>query len=280
MRNLLLPAGVAAALLGPGAAVAAPTQTHITQPAASPTFPIFQASAGTTLPVAGTSNGGTAPLDLRCDYGTTRHVVHKSIGPNANGTWSYTIPASELSPLAGRACTLRAVPHGSNTTSAAFAPVAIAVGRLQLSTVSGGPNNGALYDYSVWATQLGSRGVYSSIGGCGLGSTSVFQLPTFFPSTGEFACAGRLPVSTGARAGVQVGCGNAWAPAGAAALFGPQTPSVLSTGLRPLTYTATVDPATGNLPLREQEALLRCGPAPTVFSPTAATCASVAPDGA
>src|SRR4051812_23964679 len=137
MRTLLLSAGAAASLLLPGAAAAAPTQTRITQPATSPTFPIHQASAGTTLPVAGTSNGGKAPLDLRCDYGSPRLVLRKGIDPNDAGAWSHTLTSAELAQIAGRTCLLRAVPAGSNTTNPAFAGVAVAVGRLQLSTVSG-----------------------------------------------------------------------------------------------------------------------------------------------
>ena len=152
---------------------------------------------------------------------------------------------------------------------------ACSIGDVRLITVKGGPSNGAVVDYRVRAPQLTGRGVYSSIGSCGVQGSATFSA-TYTVSTDVFACAARLANTIGAQSAIQVDGVNAFASEGAASLF---TGSANLPGLSPLAVAVSTDPATGNLTIRESEVIVKCAPDQTTWPATPATCTSFTPSG-
>lgn len=260
-----------------GTAIAAPTQTRITLPA-DPSYITYPATGASGLAVTGTSNGKSARIDLRCD-GTIAIVLKAGVIPNASGVFSTTISALNMSRLGGQWCVLRAVPAGSKATTApAFAGPRLLVGDVRLVTVKGGPSNGAVVDYRVRTPQLAGRGVYTSIGNCGVQGSATFSA-SFTVSADIFACAGRLANTIGAESAIQVDGSNSFASAGAASLFAGAAPSANLPGLSPLALTVSTDPATGNTTIRESEIIVKCAPDASTWPVTAASCTSFAASG-
>jgi hypothetical protein len=276
MRNrlsirALLAVGALGVFAGP--ALAAPTETRITSPA-DPTYITFPATGATSLVVTGTTNGKTAKIDLRCD-GTVGLVLKAGIAPNAAGAFSTTISATTMARLVAQSCVLRAVPANHPSTSAHFAGVRLLVGDVRLVTLKSGPANGSVIDYRVRAPQLTGRGVYSSAGTCGVQGSATFSAG-YTTSADVFTCAARLANTIGARSAIQVDGLNAFTPAGAATLFAG---SANLPGLSALAVAVSTDPATGNLTIRESEAILKCAPGQTLWPASAATCTSFVPAG-
>jgi hypothetical protein len=272
MRNrisirALLAVGALGVFAGP--ALAAPTETRITSPV-DPSYVTFPATGPTTLAVTGTSNGKTAKIDLRCD-GTVGLVVKAGVAPNAAGAFGTTISAATMAKLVGQSCVLRAVPANHASTSAHFAGVRLLVGDVRLVALK----SGAVIDYRVRAPQLTGRGAYSSAGTCGVQGSATFSAG-FTTSADVFTCAARLANTIGARSAIQVDGVNAFTPFGAATLF-PGASSL--PGLIPLTVAVSTDPATGNVTIRESDAIVKCAPAPTAWPASAATCTSFVPAG-
>jgi hypothetical protein len=270
---------VTVAVLGALAApaIAAPTQTKITLPA-DPSYITYPATGASGLAVTGTSNGKSEKLDLRCD-GTIAIVLKANVIPNAAGVFSTTISAVNMAKLGGQSCVLRAVPAGSKaTTSPAFAGPRLLIGDVRLVTVKGGPSNGAVVDFRVRAPQLAGRGVYSSIGTCGVQGSATFS-STFVTSVDIFACAARLANTIGAQSAIQVDGANAFTSAGAASLFTTPAPSANLPGLSPIALAVSTDPATGNTTIRESEIIVRCAPDPTSWPVNPATCTSFSASG-
>jgi hypothetical protein len=174
---------------------------------------------------------------------------------------------------------LRAVPAGSKATAdPAFAGTRLLIGDVRLVTVKGGPSDGAVVDYRVRAPQLAGRGVYSSVGSCGVQGSATTSA-TFETSADIFTCAARLANTIGARSALQVDGQNAFPSSGAATLFTGATPSANLPGLTPIALTVSTDPATGNTTIRESEVIVRCAPGGAVWPVTPATCTSFVASG-
>jgi hypothetical protein len=266
----LLAIAASGVLAGPAAA--APTATKISLPA-DPSYITYPATGPSGLAVTGTSNGKSDKIDLRCD-GTIALVLKPGVIPNTAGVFSTTISAVNMAKLGGQSCVLRAVPAGSKpTTSPAFAGPRLLIGDVRLVTVKGGPSNGAVVDYRVRAPQLAGRGVYASVGSCGVEGSATFSA-TFVTSADIFACSARLANTIGAQSAIQVDAANAFTSAGAASLFTTPTPSANLPGLSPLALSVSTDPATGNSTIRESEIIVRCAPDATTWPVNPATCTS------
>ena len=65
--------------------------------------------------------------------------------------------------------------RGPARRAARFAGPRLLVGDVRLITLKGGPSNGTVIDYRVRAPQLTGRGVYSSIGSCGVQGSATFS---------------------------------------------------------------------------------------------------------
>lgn len=272
MRNrisipVLLAFGALGALAGP--ALAAPSATHITLPA-DPAFITYGSAGAASLAIGGTSNGKTDKLDIRCD-GTTALLLKANVTPNAAGTFGTTISAASMAKLAGQSCVLRAVPANKISTSSRFAGPRLLVGDLRLIT----NKTGAVVDYRVRAPQINGRGIYSSVGSCGLQGSATFS-SSYTTSEDVFNCSARLASTIGARSALQVDGVNAYATAAAATLF--KGSSALA-GIQPLTVAVSTDPLTGNQTIRESEVIVKCAPDQTTWPVNPATCTSFAPAG-
>src|SRR5262245_5559938 len=194
-------ASVAAALVVGGlvvtpAAKAAITASSITTPTdpaflVSPIDPATGDATG-TFAIAGTTTGGdpgTDQVDILCYYGASSHVTVAS-GVALNPDGSFAVPAASMTPTwqPPAICRLHAVPAA--TTPAYPTPVAgarVAWTGNRSFTVNGGPNDGHLYDYYLYAQQLTGAFDYDSISGCGLDDAYLFD-PTFALTTTTFYC--------------------------------------------------------------------------------------------
>jgi hypothetical protein len=271
----VLALGALGALAGP--ALAAPTQSKIALPA-DPSYITYPATGASGLAVTGQTNGKSDKIDLRCD-GTIALVLKAGLTPNTSGVFSTTIAAANMAKLGGQSCVLRAVPAGSKaTTNPAFAGPRLLVGDVRLVTIKGGPSNGAAVDYRVRAPQLAGRGVYASVGSCGVEGSATFSA-SFVTSADIFTCSARLAYSIGAQSAIQVDGANSFTPAGAATLFTTPAPSANLPGLTPLALAVSTDPATGNTTIRESEIIVKCAPDATTWPVNPATCTSFAASG-
>ena len=217
--------------------------------------------------------GKTDKVDLRCD-GTIALVLKAGVAPNSSGVFSTTISAVNMAKVAGQSCVLRAVPAGGKP-SAAFVGPRLLIGDVRLITVKGGPSNGAVVDYRVRAPQLTGRGIYSSIGSCGVQGSATFSA-TYTVSTDVFACAARLANTIGAQSAIQVD-GSTRSPPRERPRSSPAAPT--SRASVPLAVAVSTDPATGNLTIRESEVIVKCAPDQTTWPATPATCTSFTPSG-
>jgi PASTA domain len=277
MRTRFPLAAIAALAAFAGPALAVPTATKIALPA-DPSYITYPATGASGLAVTGTSNDKGSKIDLRCD-GTVALVLKANVIPNSSGVFSTTIAAATMAKLGGQSCVLRAVPAGSKaTTNPAFVGPRLLIGDVRLVTVKGGPSNGAVTDYRVRAPQLTGRGVYSSVGSCGVQGAATFS-STFLTSADVFTCAARLANTIGARSAIQVDGANAYASSGAATLFSAPVPSADLPGLTPIALAVSTDPATGNTTIRESEIIVKCAPDATTWPVNPATCTSFAASG-
>jgi hypothetical protein len=262
---------LAALFAVPVAAGAAVTATTISSPATDPSVLVYTEPAGTTLVVSGTSNGGVDRLDLRCE-GAAAPVANDNVRPTAAGIWTITLSAAAVSKLTPRTCYLHAVPHGNaGTNRTAFAGKRVMFQRARTTAVVGGPNNGVPYDFRYWAPQLNGRSIWQSISNCGLAGAATLTSDGLHYSGSAFPCAGFVAPETSGRAGVLVDHANTYTPYGAATLF-PGSANAL--GLLALQSSASTDPSTGNVLIRETENLLRCSPDPATQPATAQSCSS------
>jgi hypothetical protein len=250
---------------------AAITVSHVRVPA-DPSFFIVTSNASTkTLAISGTTSGGNPAsdmVDVRCYSGKTSVRVAHNVRLSADG--SFSVRAAKLSPVVQQTCRMRAVP--ANTTPSDVTPYSgpvIGVGEDAASTVSGGTNNGKVYDYALDVQQLTAAFDYVSLSGCGLNDGFLYD-STLANTTVTYACnaglLGRESSTTPTRSEVQVDGANAYASA-QAYLINPG-----ATGLPPVSNTYTVDTATGNIEVRETAPLVKC--ATVAYPPTTTSCSS------
>ena len=170
---------------------------------------------------------------------------------------------------------LRAVPAGTTPSNVTpYAGPLIGVGERDTSKVATGPNAGSAYDYYLYAPQMTAAFDYVSLGSCGVFDGYLFDA-TYVPTTTTFYCNGGLfngEAATPTRSEVQIDGANAYLPWGAEVFINPD-----ATGLPAVSYTYTVDKATGNLVIQETDPLVKCPDA--TYPPTATSCASFVPTG-
>src|SRR5262249_18326305 len=157
----------------------------------------------------------------------------------------------------------------------AFPPVAsivnfrgptIGVAEISTSTLSGGPNNGVVYDFAFSTGQLLGDPYYTSISNCGL--TDTYPLTASFAYYDVFNCGAylwRAPQGVGSRAAAVIDGSSAYASYSAESLFAG---SANNPGLPALTWSGTVDTTTGNAGLSDVESWVKCAPAPGTFPAT------------
>jgi hypothetical protein len=285
MRSLLGPprtatirwaaAAALAAVVALGTLVVTPaargaiTASQITTPA-NPAFFIADEDAGSQpFAISGTTIGGNSAdeVDVRCYFGGTSVKVRGNVPLTASG--SFSVPAADLKKLIGLTCRLKAVPAGTNPSDLTpFSGPVVGVGSRDTSKVSGGPNNGKAYDYTLTGQQLTAAFDYVSLGRCGLQNGFLYDA-TYANTTVTFACNGGLgranSPGTPTRSELQIDGANAYPPTQAFLINSD------GAGLPALTDTYALDKATGNVVIHETAPLVKC--ASETYPPTAGSCA-------
>jgi hypothetical protein len=258
------------------------TSSQITTPGDN-TFFQDVVGASTTLHVVGTTSGGGGPMDLVCFYGTDMKVLSSGI-PVSGNAFDVNVPTSSFSNAAPRPyCQLRAVPNGDVTDyppgASSFAGPRIGFGQIEEDyTISGGPNDGATYDYFVAQGQSQGYMDFLSMGGGGLDYSFVFDPVTFAQSNPLFDFNGATFQANGCtpssltcdgptRSEVQVDNANAYTPDGQSNLYndGGSNRSDQLEGFTPLKFTRMIDPLNGAIHTTETDPLVKCTPSPTAF---------------
>lgn len=255
------------------AAHAAITGSHVTTPA-NPSFFIADEDASTqTFAISGTASGGspaTDKVDIRCYYASTFTTVAGSVALHTDR--SFSVPSADLNKILDTTCRLRAVPAGSSPANLApFSGPVIGVGDRQSAKVSGGTNNGKVYDFHIDSQQTTAANEYSSVGEGDVYDAFLLD-PTYFATTNTYASGHSLfATALPTRSELQVDGANAYPP------YQAKQIDADATGLPALSYSYGLDAHTGDLVIHVTEPLVRCPS--TTFPPTATSCASFVPTG-
>ena len=250
---------------------AAITASQITTPT-DPSFLIAdQTAAKQTFAISGTTSGGNPSndkVDVRCYYHATSALVAKNVALSSDG--SFSVPAADLENVLDLTCRLRAVPAGTNPFDLTpYSGPLIGVGERDSSAVGGGPNNGKVYDYYLDAPQQTAAFDYASLGSCGLHDGFLLDSIYALTTTTFYCNAALFPGDKGSgsrRSELQIDGLNAYTPAAA------QSINANASGLPALSYSYTVDAATGNLVIHETDPLVKCSA--STYPPTTTSCAS------
>lgn len=263
---------IAAALFVGGLVVTPAAQAAITgSQITTPTDPSFliadETGSAATFAISGTTSGGTttSKIDIRCYHGGTSTAVATNVALGSNG--SFSIPSANLNKIVDLTCRLRAVPAGATPSNLTpYSGPLVGVGERDSSTVGGGPNNGKLYDYYLYAPQQTAAFDYESLGTCGvndgylLDATYALTTTTFYCNAGLLG--GESPKPT--RSELQIDGANAYAPSQA------QSINPNAAGLPALTYSYSVDAHTGDFVVHESDPIVECASA--TYPPTPTGC--------
>lgn len=252
------------------AAHAAITGSHITTPSNPSFFIADNAAASQTFAISGTTSGSAAgeKVDIRCYTSSSAFtMVAGNVALNPDG--SFSVASANLALLEDGPCQLRAVPAGSTPPDLTpFTGPTIGVGERDNLSIGGGPNNGDVYDYYVWAQQVTAAFDYDSLGSCGIYDGYLYS--DFNLTTTTFYCNGGLlegdAGDSSTRSGIQIDGANAYSP------FVAESINPNATGLPAVSDTYAVDAATGNVVIHESDPLVKCST--TTYPPTAGSCPS------
>lgn len=249
-------------------AQAAVTASTITSPK-DVTYLVYNRDTPNTFSISGTTNATTGNVDVNCYAGDQTSSVAANVAVSGNG--SFSVPAADLQQAnIYRVCHLKAVPAGTTPDPLTqYVGPRLLVGVKETHTITGGPNNGRAFDFNIEAQQLNGSFDYASLGGCGINdgymldstdsvSTLTFYCNDFFTSGGDISPD---------RSQLQIDGKNSY-PAGAMKDINPN-----AAGFKPVVYSYSLDPKTGNFVIHDTEALLRCPD--RTWPPTTVTCASV-----
>src|SRR5436305_5721186 len=279
-------------LLAAAPAGATVTTSNVTVTSPTGTYLIAdEVTPNNSITGTGTSNGTSGDsVDVRCYLGNVSSSLVSSVAVAADGTFSFS---GTLSSIAGGTCVLRAVPHGDASahppgTASTFTGPTLAIGDNRNSNVSGGPNDKALEDYHLYVSQLTGGFDYDSLGGCSISDSWVFDPITFAQSPpldycnawfwwrNGFTNPGYQPPT---RSELQVDGTDAFLPGHISNIATTQGfPATSNPGLPSLTYSYSIDPASGNLALDETDQVVKCSPG-GAYPPTASNCSSFVPTG-
>lgn len=261
------------------AANAAITTSNIIAPA-NPTFLATSVNslgqATGTFGITGTTSGGTPgadQVDILCYYGPTNSFATVATGVAIGPDGSFSVPSASMNPIwqATNLCRLRAVPAGTTPAdpSPFTGPRVTLTGNQQIA-VSGGPNDGRVVDYYLFAQQLSAAFDYQSLSSCGVADGYLYWAASAESLSTTFACNAALfdaEQDSPTRSELQIDGVDAYSPLAAAADINPN-----ATGLPAVTETYTFDTATGNVAIHESDPLVKC-PVPA-YPPNSAKCAS------
>lgn len=258
------------------------TKTHITTPAKSPTYFTYNENSPNTFKVSGTTNStspSTDTVDILCFYGDSGQYDTVASGVTLGSHGSFSVPAAPLNTVYDGECQLAAVPSGLTKIGSGFTGPRIEVGERQVYPISGGPNNGKLYDYYVWGQQTAVADDYDSISSCGFcdsylldntgGLTSIVFYGNAWFNYGNENGTGNT------RSDIQVDGRDAYMGYSANQVFAG---SNQEHGFPTVTYHVSQNSSTGDVTITETDQIARCKGSPP-YPPTSTTCPSFKPTG-
>ncbi len=195
------------------------------------------------------------------------------------GDGSFSAPAADLSKIQYKLCRLRAVPAGSVPVNLApFRGPLVGGDARRTYRVNGGPNDGAPYDFYIWAQQRAGAFDYDSLGSCGIddaylnGSTLDIVTTTYYCNAWLYYYENFANSSASKRSELRIDGVNAYTPDAARSINLQASP-----GFPTVHFSLKVDPVSGEATIHESEQLVRC-PDQT-FPPTPASCPRFVPTG-
>jgi Divergent InlB B-repeat domain/PASTA domain len=251
------------------AAGAAITASTITTPANPSFFIADEDEATQTFAISGTTSGGNPARDrvgIRCYYGSTHVTVASNVALRSDG--SFSVASADLNKILNTTCRLRAVPAGTNPSNLTpFAGPLVGVGSRQSVQVTGGPNDGKIYDYKITGQQDTAANDLASLGDGNLYNGFLLD-PTYNETTQTFEGAPALYVgnATRTRSELQIDGANTYSP------FWARNINPNASGFPALAYSYSLDAHTGNLVIHEADPLVRCPDA--AYPPTTTSCPS------
>jgi Glucodextranase, domain B/PASTA domain len=271
----------------PAFASADPTSSHITVPATT-AYVTFDKQNPGTLHVEGTTSGGTGNVDLRCYYGGKSYLIGPPVQVNG-GVFKTDVQLGVL--LVSQwgkpfpFCMLRAVPTGTTPSGAPDLPsswegVFIGWGQRRLETVGNffPPTPPDTVDnYVISRAQSHATSNYNSVGFCGLCETYLFvpgSQAVSRPIWGSDAKLSDTVPGTTDRTSVRIDGADAYTGGSASGTVFLNNP-----GFPAVTQTSSVDPATGDLTIKERSPYTWCGPDRFVYPALDANCPTLAATG-
>ena len=293
VRALIVGVGAvfASMLFGAGPASAAVSSSNVTVTSPSSMYLIDdQVTHEETVSGAGTSDGDSSDaVDINCYSGLDGvNLLASNVHVGSDGTFAF---AGSLAGIANETCVLRAVPHGDTNPiapggSSPYTGPTLSIGQRANTVVLTGPNRADLESYDLEAPQLDGGFSYGSLGPCAILNSFDYDTVTFASSmlddcdAGFDAFNGATPAEPGVltptRSELQVDGIDAYLAGNAAGLF---TGAQNTLGYPSMTYTYSIDPATGDLTLNETDQVVECSPGAAAYPPTSASCASFVPAG-
>jgi hypothetical protein len=276
-----------------GAAIITESRVHVTSPTGTYIVNDELVPSSQTISGTGTSNGNASNhVDIKCFFGKFSSMLKENVAVAADGTFTFSGP---LGNIAQQTCVLRAVDHTDATDYPPGSPSmlegpTLAVGERNERPVVSGPNAGKLRDFFVEAPQLLGDFNYDSMGGCTINFGYVYDAATFEQKTLEYCNAwfntgnGPLEKTEGftapTRSELRVDGHDAYLAAGARYVGGGGKPfGEDNSGFPLLSYSYSLDPATGDVVLESTNGVVTCAPKPAVYPATEASCSSFAPTG-
>lgn len=278
------------------ARAASPSSTlTVTAPATSPYVIDNQNDPNAELmSVGGTTQGlANESVDIRCYSGSGAQTLASAVHVDSSG--NYELDNVSFRGISRQTCVLRAVPAGDTTdyppgSASPYSGPVLNLGQATQTTVASGSNAGQLEYYYLYISQPAGAFEYASLGGCSISESYDYDPVTFgglsqFQSESLDWCnawfswanggleAGQAPPT---RSELQVDGVDAYVAGNAFGINGLSTYN--NSGYPSLSYSYSIDPATGDLSLNETDEVVRCSPG-GVFPPTAASCSSFAPTG-
>ena len=281
-------AACASLLVAAGPAFATVSSSHVTvTSSASPYLIDDQVTPNETITGSGTSNGTTGDIvDINCYSGTSGvNLLASDVQVGADGAFTFT---GSLAGIANETCVLRAVPHGDSTPfppggTSPFTGPTLSIAQVANNIFTTGPNAHDLESYDLDGPQRDGAFDYGSLGFCDIVNSFAYD-PVTFASAQLDDCDGGFDSGNGGMPGaltptrseLQVDGTDAYLAGNAASLFvGAQN----NPGYPSLTYSYSIDPATGNLTLNETDQVVQCSPAAAIYPPTSSSCTSFVPAG-
>jgi Glucodextranase, domain B len=242
------------------------------------------------ISVGGTTNGRTGDaVDIKCYSGGGSQTLASAVPVDASGAFSYS---GSFRPISRQTCVLRAVRAGDTTdyppgSASPYSGPVLNIGQATETRVA---STNDLEYYYLYVSQLAGAFEYASLGGCSISESYDYDPTTFggltqYQSESLDFCnawfswangglkSGQAPPT---RSELQVDGVDAYVAGNAFGINGLST--YKNSGYPSLTYSYSIDPATGDLSLNETDQVVRCLPG-GMFPPDAAHCSSFAPTG-